>query len=320
MNKNFKRIPNLFALLITFILLTLPTRAGAHVKWFSHTAYPVESYHFSNAPVILAIILGSLLLCLGWVLEKKLQTPKKLLTFIATAAPGIKIAARIGFGLAFILFAYQGFIFAPNLVAIGFIGKILLLSQFSAGLMILFGLYKRTAGFLILLIFTSGIAHFGFLEMIDTLEMVGIGLYFVLTEKPVWKTQNLSEHALPLLRIFTGLNLMVLGFTEKILSPGLALNFLSHYQWNFMQRLGFVQYTDYWFAFSAGVVEFLFGLFLALGLITRLTTLTLAVFLGTTLVLLGPIELLGHLPHFSIALLLLTFGSKRIPKIEALAS
>jgi uncharacterized membrane protein YphA (DoxX/SURF4 family) len=93
------------------------------------------------------------------------------------------------------------------------------------------------------------------------------------------------------------------------MSPSLTENFLSLYHWNFMNNIGFTWFTDYWFAFSAGVAEALFGLFLMLGLVTRTTTITLAVFLLSTLVMLGPVELMGHLPHFSIAIVLLLLGA-----------
>jgi uncharacterized membrane protein YphA (DoxX/SURF4 family) len=113
----------------------------------------------------------------------------------------------------------------------------------------------------------------------------------------------------PFLRTATGLNLIILGFSEKIISPGLTQNFLSHYDWNFMQALGFEWFTDYWFAFCAGSFETLLGIFFLFGLFTRLTTLALAGFLVTTLALLGPVELMGHLPHFSIAVVLLIMGA-----------
>ena len=86
--------------------------------------------------------------------------------------------------------------------------------------------------------------------------------------------------------------------------------FLEKYDWNFMHHFfGLTWFSDYWFAYSAGVVESLFGIFLILGLVTRLTIVALAVFLVTTLILLGPVELIGHLPHFSIAAVLLVFGA-----------
>ena len=67
--------------------------------------------------------------------------------------------------------------------------------------------------------------------------------------------------------------------------------------------------SDYWFSFAGGLAEILFGLFFLLGLITHITTVAWLIFLVITLYLLGPVELVGHLPHFSIAIVLLILGS-----------
>jgi hypothetical protein len=75
--------------------------------------------------------------------------------------------------------------------------------------------------------------------------------------------------------------------------------------------------SNYWFAFSTGVVEFLFGLFLVLGLVTQITVVILAIPLVTTLILLGPVELSGHLPYFSVALVLVVLGAGNHLKIAS---
>ena len=64
--------------------------------------------------------------------------------------------ASIGFGFAFILFSINGFIFAPNLEAVGDMGKLMLSIQAVAGVMILLGFYERVGGFLIALLFILG--------------------------------------------------------------------------------------------------------------------------------------------------------------------
>jgi uncharacterized membrane protein YphA (DoxX/SURF4 family) len=220
---------------------------------------------------------------------------------------------------AFIIFSIKGFIFAPNLPALGNVGYLMLSIELVAGILILLGFYERIGGLLVLVLFILGINQYGGVEMLDTLEMVGFAFYIIIIGRPKWKMRDwnfvkhfshkIHAYGLPILRVGTGLNLIVLGFTEKILNPSLTDNFLSHYNWNFMQKLGFEGFTNYYFGFSAGVVEVLFGLFFLLGLVTRTTTIALAVFLVTTLYLLGPIELIGHLPHFSIAIVLLVLGS-----------
>lgn len=306
-------------IILSLVLLCAPMVTFAHVKWFAQAGNELPPYRLTDSYVIVAIIIALMVIALGVYLEKHLSVPNRLNKYIQMWAPSALSIASIGFGLAFIIFSINGFVFAPNLVPGASIGSVMIFIQALAGVMILFGFYERIGGLLIIILFALGIKEYGGLEMLDTLEMVGFALYAMIIGRPKWKikdtsvlkslTHHLHEYGLPILRVGTGLNLIVLGFTEKILTPSLTDNFLSLYHWNFMQTLGFEYFTNYWFAFSAGIVEILFGIFFVLGLITRTTTILLAVFLMTTLMLLGPLELVGHLPHFSIAIVLLVLGS-----------
>ncbi len=298
------------------LLLALPATAFAHVKWFAKPIGIEEPYKLTDTIVIVWIIVSIILITIGVVLEKKLKIPKWFGSHINNWKAGALSIASIGFGLSFLIFSLKGFIFAPNLAPVGTIGMWMLLIQAVAGAMILLGFYERVGGFLIILLFMLGVKVYGGIEMLDTMEMLGFAFYAIIIGRPKWKirdlnisTDRLKPYGLPILRIGTGLNLIILGFTEKILATPLTSDFLSHYNWNFMQTLGFSSFTNHWFAFSAGMVEVLFGIFFLLGLVTRTTTLVLAVFLISTLILLGPLELIGHLPHFSIAIVLLILGS-----------
>ncbi|MEN9647317.1 MAG: hypothetical protein RLY57_121 [Candidatus Parcubacteria bacterium] len=303
-----------------FVLLSAPiTFVSAHVKWFAHEQGYVEPYHVSDLPVILSIIAGIIIVAIGVILDRRLSIPQWLKRLLERIAPAVLSVASIGFGLAFIIFSYLGFVFAPNLVAQGSIGTLLIVIQAIAGAMIFFGWYERVGGLLLVVLFGLGTKIFGFHEMMDTFEMLGFALYAMIIGRPKWKIaestfmcthmHKIHQYGVSLLRVGTGINLIILGFSEKILAPALTQDFLLKYDWNFMHAWGFTWFTDYWFAYAAGFGEMMFGVFLLLGLVTRLTIVGLAVFLVTTLILLGPIELVGHLPHFSIAAVLLIFGA-----------
>lgn len=327
-NKTFSTLTKLFApqnyikrtlYTLASLLILAPTIASAHVKWFAEPMEYVRPYSLTDTPVIISIVLALALIVFGFYLEKKLNVPKWFSNFVEKYAPNIISIASIGFGLSFLIFSINGFIFAPNLVAVGDIGVLMLAIQATAGLMILFGIYERLGGLLLIVLFGLAVKEYGATEMMDTLEMVGFAFYAMIMGRPKWRlveskavshlVHKTHQYGISILRIGTGLNLMVLGLSEKILAPSLTQNFLEHYNWNFMHTLGFEWFTNYWFAYSAGVAEFMFGLFFLLGLITRVSILALAVFLLTTLMLLGPVELMGHLPHFSIACVLLFFGA-----------
>ncbi len=300
------------------ICAVLPSIVRAHVKWFAESTEVVRPYQITDLPVIFSIIFVIVAILIGIYLEKKLQVPKWYNKLIQQTAPTILSLASIGFGFSFLIFSYNGFIFAPNLQVETF-SSLLLIIQAVAGIMILLGLYERLGGLLLIVLYVLGVSKFGFMEMMDTLEMVGFAFYAMIIGRPKWKivesefmcaiTHHFHQYGVSILRIGIGLNLIILGFSEKILKPSLTHDFLSKYDWNFMHNLGYTWFTDYWFAYAGGVAELLFGLLFLFGLVTRLSVLALAVFLVTTLTLLGPIELMGHLPHFSIALVLLVFGA-----------
>jgi uncharacterized membrane protein YphA (DoxX/SURF4 family) len=308
----------IFLSLIT-ILVSIPLVSEAHVKWFAEAHTVVRPYQFTDIPVLISVLIGFQIFLVGLYLERVLKVPKWYQRFIEKYAPNILSIASIGFGLSYLIFSYMGFIFAPNLPATGETGAFLLIIQTIAGLMILFGFFERIGGLLLILLFILASRVYGFTEMMDTFEMLGFAVYAMIIGRPKWRIVEshmfsklmhvFHKYGVSILRIGTGINLIILGFSEKILVPGLTQAFLLEYPWNFMKNIGFSWYTDYWFAYSAGFVEMLFGVFILMGLVTRVTIIALAVFLVSTLVLLGPIELIGHLPHFSIAAVLLVFGA-----------
>jgi uncharacterized membrane protein YphA (DoxX/SURF4 family) len=301
------------------LLICLPQLASAHVKWFAESIGDARPYAITDWPVIVWIFVALAAVGFGILVEKKFGVPGWIQRHINAWAPFVLSLASVGFGFAFIMFSLNGFVFAPNLPVEGSVGMALLVLQFVAGLMILLGFYERIGAFLILVLYGFLIREHGVWEVIDTLEIVGFAIYALFIGRPKWRLAEAKwlrpifhrshVYGVPLLRAATGVNLIILGFSEKILAPALTQNFLTHYDWNIMQMIGLHWFTDYWFAFSAGMAEIIFGLFFLFGLTTRVTTIALACFLVTTLVVLGPIELIGHLPHFSIALVFLVLGS-----------
>lgn len=304
-------------------LSIMPTIVSAHVKWFAHSTGYARPYQLADWPVVGTIAACIAALLIGAWASKKLDVPRWLKKFMERWSSAALSIASIGFGLSFLIFSYEGFIFAPNLIPHGGAGlsaSALLIIQAVAGAMIFLGFFEKVGGFLLVVLFWLGIRQFGFAEMMDTFEMLGFALYAMIVGRPKWRiadvhvfhhlAHKLHAYGVPFLRVATGLNLIILGFSEKIMAPALTQNFLQRYDWNFMHHvLGLEWFTDYWFAFCAGSVETMLGVFLLFGICTRLTTLVLAVFLIATLVLLGPVELIGHLPHFSIAVVMLVMGA-----------
>ncbi|MAE10748.1 MAG: hypothetical protein CL876_02285 [Dehalococcoidales bacterium] len=112
-----------------------------------------------------------------------------------------------------------------------------------------------------------------------------------------------------IIRIGLGLTLVILALHNKLLDPNMALTFLDTHYLNFMQLMGFTGFTDIRFVFAAGIVELAVGVLLIFGIATRFVAAIVFVVMGTTIVILGPDELIGHLPIMGIVALLLYRGS-----------
>ncbi len=311
-------------LLYSFFIL-FPLVTFAHVKWFAIPAKAVRPYSITDIWVIVWVVISLTAIYIGYILEKKINLSDGLRNVLDSLGSSAQTVFTIGIGLSLILFSLNGYVFAPNFLVEGTFGTTFIVIQAVIGAMVLLGVYTRICALLLFLLFALVTYNVGFLGAVEALEMVGVSVYLFLVGRPKWSlrdirfsesfTERIIPYSAPLLRFFTGINLIVLGFTEKILNPSLTQSFLTEYHWNYMQNSGFLWFTDYWFAFSVGVIESLIGVFLVLGILTRVTTLLLASIFITTLVLLGPVELVGHLPHFSIALVLLVFGSGNKLKI-----
>ncbi len=294
---------------------TLP--AQSHLKWFVDTGLPEQSYSGNLYIYASAWLLISLAVILvGTFLNKRY--PRISLTWAprhiepyATAIIGIFI------GISLLISASQGILFSANINSIGPLHLTLLLLEGFTGLSLIIGLAVKQASLLLLGLWLSA---FYFVDAIDVLEniwIIGVVLFFFLRERSVLRStqedifcdiQLSQSQAINFLRIFLGLNLILLGFSEKIFHPALGLAFLQEYPWNFMANLGVTWFTDELFVFSAGVVEAILGLFLVIGWVTRLTAIVLACLFLTPPFFMGAKEIIGHIPHIAIVVSMLIFG------------
>lgn len=306
---------NFFLFLFFF---TLVTNASAHVKWFVDSpSKNVPGYSLTELPVLglMGIVVGAV--TTAFILDRLLKIPENLRQLLEDQKDKITSLFSLLVGLALLIFSFQGYLFAPNLEATTSLDLLLRLVQGLVGLVFLLGIFTRVAAALLVLLYFGICLRFGLVSSLETLEVLGISLFLFVNGRPKWKlfdinpnfSDQLKDSSLVGLRTISGLNFLILGFSEKILNPSLGQAFLDTHPWNFMRLLGFDWFSDRTFILFAGGFESLFGLLLILGLVTRLISLALVGFFMTTLVLLGPVELIGHLPHFAIVFVLLVFGS-----------
>ncbi|KXK00350.1 MAG: DoxX [Parcubacteria bacterium OLB19] len=311
-------INHFYLSLPVFALLLTPFLVDAHTRWFAEgEIVPLTTSEPTNLYLYICLLVALMVLGVGMLMEKKgmfrlsFFQPKSNNAFSRAAATFSIIA-----GTFFMIAGTHGYLFSPNITYVTEIPTWLVMLQFAIGLMFVLGIFARVAALLLASLWFVAIPYAGVESMIENIWVLSTAFfiavvgndYFSLVSVKSLKSYayKLHPYALPILRIGTGTMLIILGFTEKILKPELGLNFLVQHDWNFLSSLGV---SNYLFVLMAGSTEALLGLLLALGIMTRLTTLVTAIIFTIPLFLLGPIELTGHLPHFAALIMILLFGA-----------
>jgi len=273
-------------------------------------------YHFdpTNPYVGFWVLIGLTLLFTAFILEKKLKGPSKKFLKKAEDSKGMLLRIfQVLVGLSLLFASYRGAILAPHYQGASTSGFFQLL-EYITGALLIINFQTRIAATLLLIIYIGTIINFGFFEALDYINLIGIAIFIFLSNK--------KEVALPILRIFTGLALLILAFSEKFLYPAKAYELVDKYHLNFMSVLGLDWFNHELFIFSAGVVEAVFGLIMIFGWITRVnTTALLSFFVASNIYFFAIgypeeafIELTGHLPLIGTAIILLTYGSGNLFK------
>lgn len=301
---------------VLLALLVAPRLASAHEKWFvDGSKYPIHWELFFSWPVLVALGVGASAIVLLWLLRRAVGDPfwpnpdwLKPVQASSQAVVGIQTA------ISLVFMTVQGWLFAPKLMLPkGVLGVILaILMLFIAWTLITGWLTRLGAGMLIGLVVLA-LAIFSPAYVLEQALFVGIGAYFLILGRGLFRPQGnmlkqldsrwsrYERYAMPIMRIGTGVSILVLAFTEKLLNPDLARAFLQEYpDFNFMHLLGFDWFTNDLFIYSAGAVEATVGLMLIAGILPRVVILFMWVPFNIAIPLLPPEELLGHLPILAV--------------------
>lgn len=315
-----------FTLLILSLTFSLP--ALAHVKWFiteeQSNAVAFVPYSLTEPAVLVWILLACCMVGFSVFLDAKLPNPPLIDSKARQFIIGL---LRIFTGLSFILTSYGGCLIAPHYVAYGWFGFVFLLLQLAIGVMLIANWRVFHAGALMLILMLGAKVQFGILETVEYWNVVGIALFLMLIHPPKgYNRVKLMSYSVPALRIMTGIALITLGFSEKLLGANYGHAFITTYDWNFMTLIGMTFFDDRLFVLSAGVMEVVFGSILILGTVTRLNILVVAIFMITTNVTFvfqdnmeaAIMELVGHLPIIATAVICVFFGSGQKLKFTSL--
>lgn len=304
---------------LSFLLL-IPAMVSAHVKWFVDSEEVIRTSHGTNVfyswqskEVIIWSLIVLVTVFIFSLIDRRVKEPQKIVEFGMRNEKKINRISQVVLGLFLISVSFLWkIIIIPEIGVEGVFTMILQYVQVLIGLMFVFNLKPKLASMMLMIFCVGLIFSNGFVAFLENMILFTLALYFYIihSKEDSWIYKKLNIHAVELVRIGTGVSLIVLAFTEKLLYPELSLSFLQVHQWNFMESI-FPWFTDNLFVLSTGFAEMIFGILFIFGYITRITTILIALFFAmsvtTMLVQFGAWEV-EDLVVYSAAILFLFFG------------
>ncbi len=296
------------------LLSVLSTQANAHVKWFVADEGAFAAVHFSLDTISLLVVCGAVmfLLLASWAefstnnrAQQLLYSPWLNNNYIYTVIKTSVLVLLLGNII-------QGHFIAPNIP----IAHHAQTEHFAQAFLIILLVFDGVLFALATLALCAALIWlYGMDLAIDYIfELAAIALavglccpqnsWFTLKQKI--PAELCRRYALTALRFGLGVQLCVLTVHDKLLHPGLALQFLQDYPYfNFMRLVGIDSFSDLHFVLGAGLAELCFGLLLVTNIAQRLASGCICFFFLLSGLVLGPAELLGHIPIFAAAIILL---------------
>jgi len=284
-----------------------------HVRWFIEENDLPHTASLSVTEILVALLFIATGIYIVWLINSHKTSTKfnkwcdKTLRPLRNWVPTI---LRLSLGTLLIVNAWQGNLFAPNLEVDTTFQEFLNWTMGGLGVLLISGIFVKSSGIALALIYVMSFVGTDTLLLLEHLEYPTLGLYlsivgsgkFTLKEVKVLEPFDLSHlkgYALTLLRAGTGLSLVILGFSEKLLNLPAAQDFLNDHSWNLLSPLGV---SDRWFIIIAGVTEIIVGLSLVFNLASRYMIFVVLVLFSLTAALLGFQEVVGHM--FAIGVVL----------------
>jgi uncharacterized membrane protein YphA (DoxX/SURF4 family) len=305
----------------TIVALWLPLVTFAHVKWFVDSQNIVTAlhgkipfYYLTSTEVVVWSVVTLVVVLIFSVLDRVITAPKALSLWAQQHENRVVRWSEILLGLFLItVTVIWQVVLVPEFPIMGVVGTIAAVMQLGAGLMLVFRNNVHWALGMLAAVY-SVVGYMVGVEMVlENILLLGLMIYICIKEFPRNSiAKRLDKYAVEIVRISTGISLLVLAFTEKLAYPELSIEFLKTHQWNFMQLAGFVGFSNELFVLSVGFAEMIFGILFIMGYLTRITTGLIAVFFATSVVTMlvqfGRWEV-EDLVVYAAAIILLAFGS-----------
>ena len=301
--------------------------ASAHQKWFYDAAsLPTRWETAVRLPAAAGIAVAVALTIAAWLVWRArgerdlIPGPERL---GATEEGRARFYAVVPFivglhiALPLIVLGIRGDLFAPHNELHGAFRYWLGVAQIGVGVSVLYGALTRLAGVVLAMVWLAGIGVVGLEPMLENVHVLGFAAFFFMAGRGPYSVDRalfpalepsprLTRRAMTVLRVGTGLSLVVVAFTEKLANQELAVAFLKKYPLNFTGWMG-LPLSDDLFAVCAGTTELVIGLWLMLGLFPRVIIVTAWLFINMTLTVFNWVELVGHLPAYGVMSVLLVW-------------
>ena len=311
------KLYGLILVVICSVTFLVPSSVSAHEKWFVEDAdsYPLRWELIFSLPVGVALAAAMLALSALILLRRIVRDPRfPNPPWLQPINSSVQAVLGIQTAISLVYMTVNGWLLAPTLLLPGtYWGFLLLALQLFVSFTFVTGWLTRLGGGLLIGLVLTAFAIFPVSVAAEQLLFIGIGIYFVIMGRGLFHPVGRLSHrlasywtrysawALPAVRIFTGLSILWLAFSEKLLNPDLALAFLHERpEFNFMSYLGFSWFTDELFVYAAAVVEAMVGVLLIAGVLPRIVILFMWVPFNIAIPILPPEELLGHLPILAV--------------------
>lgn len=298
------------------LAIATPPAVLAHEKWFVDAErYPVRWELLFSWPVAVALGVAGLALAGLVLLSRVVRDPYwPNPVWLRPVNSSVQAVVGIQTAISLVYMTVRGWLLAPTLTVAGpWWGYLLLVLQLFVAFTFVTGWLTRLGGAVLIGLVLAAFVLFPPEKAAEQLLFVGIGAFFLIQGRglfmPAGKVvrglttywSRYSPIALPVMRVFTGISILWLAFSEKLLNPQLALAFLeTRPEFNFMRLLGFNWFTDELFVYAAAVVEATVGVLLIAGVLPRIVILFMWVPFNIAIPFLPPEELLGHLPILAV--------------------
>ncbi|MFZ2593795.1 MAG: hypothetical protein WAX38_03425 [Minisyncoccia bacterium] len=301
------------------LLSVAPSISYAHAKWFVDAPAIIASQHgiipfygMGSLEVLVWSGLTLIIVLLFSIADTFIPEPKKLIAFAYKYEYYLQRLIDVILGVFFIsVGVFWELILAPNLHAVGPVLTSLQYVEVALGILLLTGLFRRTAALGIFALYCSAGIIGGYQLFFENALLPSFAAYIYLNamkgEEDVF---NLKRHAGEIIRIGAAFELIALALTEKLFYPELTIRFIEIYKWNFMQPI-FPWYSDALLTLSTGFAQGIFGILFLMGYLTRITTVSIAAFFVTSMIAMlaqtGVVEI-EDLPVYAAAVVLFFFG------------